>query len=92
MNILENISAFQNLIYIAASILFITGIKMLGKEDTAVKGNLLSALAMFIAVLITFLDPDVQVNPFLNIFNILSVTKNPPTTLTVAQIKAAKPR
>jgi NAD(P) transhydrogenase subunit beta len=65
INILENISAFQNLIYIAASILFITGIKMLGKEDTAVKGNLLSALAMFIAVLITFLDPDVQVNPFL---------------------------
>ena len=65
MSILENISAFQNLIYIAASILFITGIKMLGKEDTAVKGNLLSALAMFIAVLITFLDPDVQVNPFL---------------------------
>ena len=65
MNILENISAFQNLIYIAASILFITGIKMLGKEDTAVKGNLLSALAMFIAVLITFLDPDVQVNPYL---------------------------
>ena len=65
INILENISAFQNLIYIAASILFITGIKMLGKEDTAVKGNLLSALAMFIAVLITFLDPDVQVNPYL---------------------------
>ena len=65
MNILENISAFQNLIYIAASILFITGIKMLGKEDTAVKGNLLSALAMFIAVLITFLDPDIQVNPYL---------------------------
>ena len=65
INILENISAFQNLIYIAASILFITGIKMLGKEDTAVKGNLLSALAMFIAVVITFLDPDVQVNPYL---------------------------
>ena len=65
MNILENISAFQNLIYIAASILFITGIKMLGKEDTAVKGNLLSALAMFIAVVITFLDPDVAVNPYL---------------------------
>ena len=65
INILENISAFQNLIYIAASILFITGIKMLGKEDTAVKGNLLSALAMFIAVVITFLDPDVAVNPYL---------------------------
>ena len=65
MNILENISAFQNLIYIAASILFITGIKMLGKEDTAVKGNLLSASAMLIAVVITFLGPDVQVDPYL---------------------------
>ena len=65
MNILENISAFQNLIYIAASILFITGIKMLGKEDTAVKGNFLSALAMLIAVVITFLDPNVQVNRYL---------------------------
>ena len=56
MNILENISSFQNIIYMASSILFITGIKMLGKEDTAVKGNFLSALAMFIAVAITFID------------------------------------
>ena len=56
MYILENISSFQNIIYIASSILFITGIKMLGKEDTAVKGNFLSALAMFIAVSITLID------------------------------------
>jgi len=56
MNILENISSFQNIIYMASSILFITGIKMLGKEDTAVKGNFLSALAMFIAVAITLID------------------------------------
>jgi NAD(P) transhydrogenase subunit beta len=40
--------------------LFITGIKMLGKEDTAVKGNFFSALAMFIAVSITLID---VVNP-----------------------------
>ena len=65
MNFLENISTFQNLIYIAASILFITGIKMLGKEDTAVKGNFLSALAMFVAVVITFLDPEIKINPYL---------------------------
>jgi len=62
MNILENISSFQNIIYIVSSILFITGIKMLGKEDTAVKGNFLSALAMFIAVSITLID---VVNPLL---------------------------
>ena len=65
MSIIENISAFQNLIYIVSAILFITGIKMLGKEDTAVKGNFLSALAMFIAVVITFADPEIAVNPYI---------------------------
>jgi len=56
MTFLSEISAIQNIIYIFSSILFITGIKMLGKEDTAVKGNFLSALAMFIAVSITIID------------------------------------
>ena len=65
MSIIENISAFQNLIYIISAILFITGIKMLGKEDTAVKGNFLSALAMFIAVVITFADPEIAVDPYI---------------------------
>ena len=67
MNFIENISAFQNIIYIVSSILFITGIKMLGKEDTAVKGNFLSALAMFTAVAITLID---IVNPLLVIIGI----------------------
>ena len=67
MYILENISSFQNIIYIASSILFITGIKMLGKEDTAVKGNFLSALAMFTAVSITLID---VVNPLLILIGI----------------------
>ena len=54
MDILSiNIPTIQNITYIIASVLFITGIKMLGKESTAVKGNFLSALAMFIAVAIT---------------------------------------
>ena len=56
MTFLTEISALQNIVYIVASILFITGIKMLGKEATAVKGNFLSALAMFIAVSITIID------------------------------------
>ena len=67
MNFIENISAFQNIVYIFSSILFITGIKMLGKEDTAVKGNFLSALAMFTAVAITLID---IVNPLLVIIGI----------------------
>ena len=56
MTFLSEISAIQNIVYIFSSILFITGIKMLGKEDTAVKGNSFSALAMFIAVGITIID------------------------------------
>jgi NAD(P) transhydrogenase subunit beta len=56
MTFLSEISAIQNIVYIFSSILFITGIKMLGKENTAVKGNFFSALAMFIAVGITIID------------------------------------
>ena len=56
MEFMTEISSIQNIIYIISSILFITGIKMLGKEDTAVKGNFLSALAMFIAVSVTLID------------------------------------
>ena len=62
MSFFENISSIQNIIYIFSSILFISGIKMLGKEDTAVRGNFLSALAMFIAVSITFIN---VINPIL---------------------------
>ena len=51
-----DISIVQNIFYIISSILFISGIKMLGKEDTAVKGNFLSALAMLVAVLVTFIN------------------------------------
>jgi len=43
----------QNLAYIGASILFILGIKMLGKADTARKGNRLSSIGMLIAVVAT---------------------------------------
>lgn len=42
--------------YIAASILFILGIKMLAKAETARRGNMVSALGMLIAVVITLLN------------------------------------
>jgi NAD(P) transhydrogenase subunit beta len=41
--------------------MFILGIKMLGKEATAVKGNYLSALAMFSAVGITCLSLEIDI-------------------------------
>lgn len=45
-----------NLAYIAAAILFVFGIKMLGRAGTARQGNKLSALGMLIAVVVTLLD------------------------------------
>ena len=60
MSFLSDLTAIQNIVYIIASILFISGIKMLGREDTAVKGNFLSSFAMLIAVLVTIVD---VVNP-----------------------------
>ena len=60
MSFLSDLTAIQNIVYIIASILFISGIKMLGREDTAVRGNFLSSFAMLIAVLVTIVD---VVNP-----------------------------
>ena len=61
MENLANIQVIQNMVYIISSVMFILGIKMLGKEATAVKGNYLSALAMFCAVAITCLSLEIDV-------------------------------
>ncbi|TVR89625.1 MAG: NAD(P)(+) transhydrogenase (Re/Si-specific) subunit beta [Trueperaceae bacterium] len=47
--------AWQTFAYIAASILFITGLKMLGRAETAKRGNRISAVGMLIAVVATLL-------------------------------------
>ncbi|GAB3533880.1 NAD(P)(+) transhydrogenase (Re/Si-specific) subunit beta [Pontibacter brevis] len=52
--------------YLIASVLFIVGIKMLGKTSTARRGNFISAVAMLIAILVTLLDN--QVLSFTEIF------------------------
>ena len=45
--------------YLVASVLFIMGIKMLGRTTTARQGNTLSAVAMLIAVLATLLNQEI---------------------------------
>lgn len=45
-----------NFSYIVASVLFILGIKMLGSAGTARKGNLISAIGMLLAVVVTLLE------------------------------------
>ncbi len=61
MNMLIDITIFQNLVYIVSSVLFILGIKMLGKESTAVRGNILSSVAMLSAVSVTLIDVDIGI-------------------------------
>ena len=54
-----NTETLINFAYIIASILFIFGLKMLGRQTTARRGNLLSALGMLVAIIVTLLDREV---------------------------------
>jgi NAD(P) transhydrogenase subunit beta len=49
-----------NISYIAASILFIYGLKMLGNPDTARRGNRVSAIGMLVAVIATLLQAGIS--------------------------------
>ena len=49
-----DLNFLQQIGYVFSAMLFIYGLKMLGKEDTAVKGNVISALGMLLALLVTF--------------------------------------
>ncbi len=48
-----------NLAYVAAAALFIFGLKQLGSPATAVRGNTLSALGMFIAIAMTLFNKNI---------------------------------
>ena len=47
------------ILYMISAVLFIRGIKLLGKADTARKGNLMSAVGMLIAVVTVLLEKNV---------------------------------
>src|SRR5690606_24392560 len=49
-------SIFIQLAYLIAAILFIIGIKMLGRTKTARKGNIVSSIGMFIAIFATVIQ------------------------------------
>ena len=52
-------AALINAVYIIAAILFIFGLKELGSPATAVRGNLLSAVGMFLAVVVTLFSKEI---------------------------------
>jgi len=52
-------SLLINFVYVISATLFIFGLKLLSHPSTARKGNLLSALAMLIAIVVTLLDKQI---------------------------------
>mgnify|MGYP001286608376 FL=1 len=54
-----DLKQYIDLAYIVSSILFIFGIRMLGRAETARKGNLLSAVGMLLAMVATLLYKEV---------------------------------
>jgi NAD(P) transhydrogenase subunit beta len=56
----ENVSTvLTTILYMVSAVLFIRGIKLLGKADTARRGNLMSAAGMLIAVVTVLLEKNV---------------------------------
>lgn len=53
---MENMNLIINATYVVCAVLFILGLKLLGHPSTARKGNMLSALGMLIAIMVTLLD------------------------------------
>lgn len=47
---------FVNLVYLISATLFIFGLKMLAHPRTAIRGNLMSAFGMLLAIVVTLLD------------------------------------
>jgi NAD(P) transhydrogenase subunit beta len=54
-----SINLIINLVYIAAAVLFIFGLKMLSHPSTARRGNMLSAMGMFLAVAVTLFSHEI---------------------------------
>ena len=59
MNMFFQSELFVNLSYILASILFIFGLKMLSSPETAQRGNLISALGMLLAIIVTLMGNNI---------------------------------
>ncbi|MFT5195077.1 MAG: NAD(P) transhydrogenase subunit beta [Candidatus Promineifilaceae bacterium] len=56
---MDSLSIIVNISYIISAILFIYGIRMLGKAETARQGNLISAVGMLVAVVMTLINAEV---------------------------------
>lgn len=50
---------FINVVYVFAAALFIFGLKLLGHPATARKGNILSGIAMLVAIIVTLMDQNI---------------------------------
>jgi NAD(P) transhydrogenase subunit beta len=51
--------SLERLLYLAAAVLFITGLRQLGSPDTARQGNRISSVGMLLAIVVTLLDQSI---------------------------------
>ena len=54
-----------NLAYVAAAMLFVYGIKMLGSAAKARRGNMISSVGMLVAVIVTLINRDILAGNYL---------------------------
>ena len=59
---MEPLTIIVNIAYIVSAILFIYGIRMLGRAETARQGNTVSAAGMLLAVVMTLVNENVFAN------------------------------
>jgi len=75
---------FINATYVVCSMLFIFGLKLLGHPASARKGNLLSAVAMLVAIVVTLLDNNIISYQWI----IIAITAGSVVGLLVARLVA----
>src|SRR5580704_10955845 len=64
---MNNTTIILDIIYLIGSVTFILGLKMMGKPDTARKGNLYAAFGMTLAIFGTIFLRDTEIKPIIYI-------------------------
>jgi H+-translocating NAD(P) transhydrogenase subunit beta len=68
---MEQFQALSNIVYILSAITFILGFKLMSSPVSASRGNVLSAVGMGAAIIVTMLNPDLHISVWMLAFGIL---------------------
>jgi H+-translocating NAD(P) transhydrogenase subunit beta len=68
---MEQFQTLSNIIYILSAVTFILGFKMMSNPMSAKRGNVLSAVGMGAAIIVTVINPELTINTYLIGFGLL---------------------